>query len=351
MDHIWLRESEEKYNVPDNKHDKGYKYLLSVKKVFLELLRCFVKQGWTDKIDESNLVKVDKSFILQDFKDKEADLVYWVKLNDQDVIFYLLLEIQSTVDFQMPYRLLVYMVEIWREILKDLADGQEKLKEFRLPSIIPLVLYNGKNNWTACSSYKEYLSGYEIFGDNIIDFRYILIDVNRYNEKELLEMSNLIASAFLIDRKQDIESLFKNLKKVMRVLKEISPNEFELFKNWFKNIILRGIEPEGYNKLDSIIEESREVEVMVYNLELTLKEEFEKNRNEGRLEGKIEGRNEGRIEGKKEAIIELLQEMSEVPEKLKNVIQTQNNMGTLIKWIKLAARVSSIEEFKNIISN
>jgi predicted transposase/invertase (TIGR01784 family) len=293
------------------------------------------------------LVKVDKSFILQDFKDKEADLVYWVKLNDQDIIFYLLLEIQSTVDFQMPYRLLIYMVEIWREILKDLANGQEKLKEFRLPSIIPLVLYNGKNNWTACRSYKEYLSGYEMFGDNIIDFRYILIDVNRYNENDLLEMSNLIASAFLIDRKQDIESLFKNLKKVMSVLKEISPNEFEIFKNWFNNIILKGVEPESYNKFDSIIQESREVEVMVYNLELTLKEEFEKNRNEGRIEGKMEGRMEGKIE----AIIELLQEMSEVPEELKNVIQTQNNMGTLIKWIKLAARVSSIEEFKNKISN
>ncbi|MCK9482701.1 MAG: Rpn family recombination-promoting nuclease/putative transposase, partial [Bacteroidia bacterium] len=66
-----------------------------------------MKQGWVEKIEESNITRVDKSFILQDFKDKEADLVYWVKLSEQDVIFYVLMEMQSTVDFQMPYRLLV----------------------------------------------------------------------------------------------------------------------------------------------------------------------------------------------------------------------------------------------------
>jgi len=91
-------------------------------------LKSFVKQGWVEELDEEKITRVDKSFILQDFKDKEADLVYWVKLSDQDVIFYVLMELQSTVDFQMPYRLLVYMVEIWREFIKDVPDGQEKVK-------------------------------------------------------------------------------------------------------------------------------------------------------------------------------------------------------------------------------
>jgi len=81
MEHLWLREKEPEYEVPDNRHDKGYKYLLSAKKVFLELLKSFVRQGWVEEIDESNIVRVDKSFILQDFKGKEADLVYWVKMN------------------------------------------------------------------------------------------------------------------------------------------------------------------------------------------------------------------------------------------------------------------------------
>jgi hypothetical protein len=132
---IWVKEPQGDYDVIDNKHDKGYKYLLSAKKIFIELLRTFVKQGWVEKIDESKVARVDKSFILQDFKDKEADLVYWVKLNDQDVIFYILMEMQSTVDFQMPFRLLLYMVEIWRGILKDTSGGYEKTKGFKFNNI------------------------------------------------------------------------------------------------------------------------------------------------------------------------------------------------------------------------
>lgn len=66
--------------------------------------------------------------------------MYRVMLNGQDVEFYLLLEMQSKVDFLMPYRLLLYQVEIWRYLKK--AKG--KPKTFRLPPIVPIVVYNGK---------------------------------------------------------------------------------------------------------------------------------------------------------------------------------------------------------------
>jgi hypothetical protein len=75
---------------------------------------------------------------------------------------------------------------------------------------------NGHNNWTTSRSFKEYLSGYELFGENIIDFKYILfkyilIDISRYTKEELLEASNLISSVFLIEQKKnDIESMYNN---------------------------------------------------------------------------------------------------------------------------------------------
>jgi hypothetical protein len=262
MECIWVKESQGDYDVIDNKHDKGYKYLLSAKKIFIELLRTFVKQGWVEKIDEGKVARVDKSFILQDFKGKEADLVYWVKLNDQDVIFYILMEMQSTVDFQMPFRLLLYMVEIWRGILKDTSEGYEKTKEFRMPAIVPIILYNGYNNWTACRSFKEYLSGYELFGENIIDFEYILLDVNRYTKEELLKASNIISTVFLIEQKKnDIESMFEVLKEGLDALKGMEPKQFELLKNWFVNIVIRDMDESDADKFKKIIQE-----VQLYNL-------------------------------------------------------------------------------------
>jgi hypothetical protein len=57
---------------------------------------------------------------------------------------YLLLEMQSSVDFRMPYRLLLYQVEIWRYLLQNEEDALSNRKTFQLPPIIPIVLYNGK---------------------------------------------------------------------------------------------------------------------------------------------------------------------------------------------------------------
>lgn len=51
-------------------HDKRYKELLSNKRTFIALLKSCVGGPWTEQLTEDNLVKVDKSYILQDFEKK-----------------------------------------------------------------------------------------------------------------------------------------------------------------------------------------------------------------------------------------------------------------------------------------
>ncbi len=46
----------------------GYKYLLSSKKAFVQLLRSFAQTEWAGQVEEGDVVRVDKSFILQDFR-------------------------------------------------------------------------------------------------------------------------------------------------------------------------------------------------------------------------------------------------------------------------------------------
>ena len=291
-----------------NMHDKGYKYLLSSKKVFMELLRSFIKQGWVEMIDESSVICIDKSYILQDFSGKEADLVYRVKVKDKEVIFYILMELQSTVDFQMPYRLLLYMIEIWRDILKNMKKGEAERKVFRLPVVVPVVLYNGEGKWSACRRYRETLDGYELFRDYVPDFKYILVDVNRISKKRLLELSNLIGSVFLLDQKTDIHELQRRIKELLGVSRKLTQEQFQMLKTWMVNILVRGL-PEGIKEdVTRLIESSEEAESMVYNMEKTLKEaimESEiKGRQEGKQEGILEGRQKGRQEGRQEGILE-----------------------------------------------
>ena len=138
---------------PQFPHDKGYKNLLSYKEIFLELLDGFVDQGWVADIERTQLTRINKEFIYPEFIEKEADLIYQLKINGREVIFYLLVELQSTVDFQMPYRLLQYMIGIWNDWIKNTDRNETKRKDFKLPVIVPIVLYNGDEPWTVCQSF------------------------------------------------------------------------------------------------------------------------------------------------------------------------------------------------------
>lgn len=81
---------------------------------------------------------------------------------------------------------------------------------------------------------------------------------------------------------------------------------------------------------------------------------------EGRAEGRIEGRQEGRAEGKVEgsaeasatAVIAVLEaRFEQIPADLAGFISSMRNVATLQRWVSLAARVASLEEFRNTVAN
>ena len=81
------------------------------------------------------------------------------------------------------------------------------------------------------------------------------------------------------------------------------------------------------------VKTSREMEERFMLLELMLKDEHKA--------GKIEGKIEASIEN----LLELLEELSVVPENLRKTIMEETDLSTLKKWLKLAAKSSSIEQF------
>lgn len=63
------------------------------------------------------------------------------------------------------------------------------------------------------------------------------------------------------------------------------------------------------------------------------------------MDGKAEGRAEGKAEGKAEDVLELLGELGDAPEELRARIMAQQDFDVLNKWLKLAAKADSVEEF------
>ncbi|MGQ9557934.1 MAG: Rpn family recombination-promoting nuclease/putative transposase [Desulfurispora sp.] len=291
-------------------HDKGYKFLLKNKETFLQLLRSFVPAPWVHNIDPQSLVLVDKSYITQEFADKEADIVYRLKSAHGDVIFYVLLELQSTVDYLMPFRLLLYMVEIWREIYNNTPPKVRESKRFRLPAIIPLVLYNGKPRWTAATSFQDILAAGEQFAGYVLNFHYDLISVHHYNDRELMNTANLLAAVFLLDKSRDIKQVFKTLRRLRRVLSQMTPEDFQRFKTFCLKIFAPQLPPEKQQEIARAIEKfgPEESERMVTNIERIVEETFRKARQESLSEGIAQGMAQGELKKAQESALAALRE-------------------------------------------
>jgi predicted transposase YdaD len=297
-------------------HDKGYKSLLSSKKVFLELLRGFVKRDWVTAMDEDDLVKMDKSYVSAEFRRQESDLVYRARMRprdqggevhaeEQDVLFYVLLEMQSDVDQLMPYRLLSYMTEIWRDVLKNAGKDAYK-RNFALPVIIPIVLYNGKREWSTPLRFKEKLADADKLGEEVLDFPYLLIDVQRHDEEHLVRQGNLISSVFLLDQVEDVTHILERLTRLLRTLRSLSTVEWNLFWNWANHIMGRSLPEAERQEVERIIQQSNpeEADDMITNIEKVIMRARMQDRREGKLEGRLEGQLEGKLEGRLEGKIE-----------------------------------------------
>jgi predicted transposase/invertase (TIGR01784 family) len=272
-------------------HDKGYKSLLSSKKVFLEMLRSFVNQSWVNNVNENDLIRIDKSYVSQDFSGQESDIVYQAKLRrglkTRDIYFYVLVELQSKVDALMPFRLLSYMVEIWRDTIKDAGKLSARMK-FQLPVIVPIVIYNGKRRWNVPLSFKGKLTSAKLFGDEVLDFSYLLIDIWRYDEQELFRKGNLISSVFLLDRTEEAPEVVKRITEMIHIIKQLPKSEREQFWGWVTRILSRKLPQSQNEEIATIVKQSTEdeVDMMITNIEKAIMRTRKQDREEGKLEAK-----------------------------------------------------------------
>jgi len=233
----------------DNPHDKRHKELLSNKKSFLSLLRDCVKEPWVYELDEDSITQTNNSFILQDFSEKEADIVYEATLNGNKVIFYILLELQSKVDYRMPYRLLLYIVEILRHYYNHSDPNERDNKDFKFPVVFPIVFFSGKDTWTVPFNLRDMFSNHGVFGNYVLNFEYMLVNAKGYDDDTLRNFSSKLLGLILM-----LEKAKNDVEFYSRVRDNL--DFIEAFDNEEKRILSLCIKitdiAYGYNKSDDI---------------------------------------------------------------------------------------------------
>jgi predicted transposase/invertase (TIGR01784 family) len=286
------KSEEVKETINNKKHDQGYKNTFKNKENMIDFLNSFIKEDWVKNIKKEDLILVDKEFILSDFKDEEADIIYKVKVNGEEIILYMLLEFQSKVDFRMPIRLFMYICEIYRMYLEEHDDNTKRQKGFRLPPVIPLVLYNGKTNWHVPRSFKEIIKSHEMYSDYVIDFNYLLFDIHRMNDEELKKIANVVSTIFYLDKEDDIEQIVKRLDTIKGIIKRLKIDKKKNLLRWIRNVLIENTSLDNKEKLIEIIDETietQEVDIMISNMGRVINEGMEAKFAEGMIKGELNG--------------------------------------------------------------
>ena len=66
-------------------HDSGYKKLFSNKVIFRQLIETFVKEDWVKDVDFDSCQTVDKSFVSDQYKKTESDIIYKLKIKNKEI--------------------------------------------------------------------------------------------------------------------------------------------------------------------------------------------------------------------------------------------------------------------------
>ncbi|UZQ49457.1 Rpn family recombination-promoting nuclease/putative transposase [Clostridium kluyveri] len=185
------------------------------------------------------------------------------------------------------------MSEIWREFLKNTEKGEVKRKDFKLPAIVPLVLYNGEYKWTVERRFKNVVNKSELFGDSIIDFEYILFDINKYEKEELLKLGDICSAIFLLDQKVDFEEFISRIADIALYFDRLTKEEKMILKHWLRTTLSDDFKNIIGEELGSVLTVNKEeVLKMTSNISKTIKETFERVKEEGIEQGIKRGREE-----------------------------------------------------------
>ncbi len=187
-------------------HDSQYKDLFSNATLVAELLRSFVAEDFVQHLDFSTLKKLNAHFVTGRYRKREADIIYEIQFKGSPVYVYLLLEFQSTVDRLMSLRLLEYIVQFYKDLLK--VENREYL-----PPVFPLVLYSGDRKWSAPIQFKDLVSPSSMPGKYIPNFRYYRIAINEISMDRLQKIRNAVATSSSLRRAapENLRKIYANL--------------------------------------------------------------------------------------------------------------------------------------------
>ena len=112
-------------------HDHIFKYTFRQKIEAVGFLKANLSPELVQHIDFDSLEVCPSSYIDDELKEHESDLIYKVLLKGRTTYLYILFEHQREQEPLMIFRLLKYMVKFWEDLIRAAEKKAEEEKKLR----------------------------------------------------------------------------------------------------------------------------------------------------------------------------------------------------------------------------
>lgn len=217
-------------------HDPLFKLLFGQPEHAAALIRHILPTRILDQLPLSMMQPVAKSFVNEHLAERIVDLLFSVPTPEGEVLVYVLLEHQSVDDFDMPLRILEYMVRIW-------ADHRRRKPRMPLPPIVPILLCHPPAGWTAPRRFDEMFAAHVDLFEFVPAFELALLDLSELDTDELQTWSLHVVrklALWLLRDARDLERLFDELPRWAPQFEEALASEsgLQLVAVMFRYIML-----------------------------------------------------------------------------------------------------------------
>ena len=199
--------------------DSSSKLIFSDPILCAQFLRGYVDIPLLKNVQPEDIEDVTSRYLHMFTEERNSDSVNRVrtKINETPFFIVSLIEHKSNVDYNVVMQVFRYMVFIWEDYEKEMEKqhkGISKTKDFKYPPILPIVFYDGIENWTASNRLHDRIIFSDVFGQYIPDYQCMLIKLSDYTNAELMEKKDELSVIMMVDRLRNAADYAKLVQEV-----------------------------------------------------------------------------------------------------------------------------------------
>lgn len=180
-------------------YDGAYRKLFEQELMVQQLIEMFVGERLASMLDFGGMKQLPIIHHSETLLRRENDLLWEIPTKSGEPLYIvLMLEFQSSPSALMALRIMTYLALCYSKLVEQRGWSFKQ----GLPPVLPIVLYNGEDDWTPKENIRDLILIDDIspLAPYQPSLEYCLIEVRDYPQNELRENEDLVSTLFLLEQ-------------------------------------------------------------------------------------------------------------------------------------------------------